>query len=179
MQRGLGAGAALLLAGCQSPTPRSAPPATESERAQLTAAVRALGPEVSAEEARRAAGIALTVTAAARQEHRPRRPAVWNNVLINLGLRDWGLCWHWTERLGRELRAQDFRTLDVHWACAHPGSVLREHNAVVLLPRTSTDFSSGLILDAWRHSGRLMWVRVRDDRFPWQPDPAAEARWLP
>lgn len=174
---------AWLTAACQvSPSVQvaSAPP-TAAEVAQLTRRIQALSPHVSAAEARRAAEIALAVAESARQEHRPVTPAGLNNVLINSGMKSWGLCWHWTERLGRALRQVSFSTLSVRWVCAHPKSVWREHNAVLLTPRWEQDFewSRGLILDPWRKSGRLAWVIAQEDAYPWQLDPAAEWRWLP
>lgn len=153
----------------------AAPPATADFQA-LAAAVRELGPEVSAREAKILAKMALKSVEEARRRHRMGGGAIPRNLAVNLGLAEWGLCWHWTEWLGRPLAARRFRTLELRWGCAFRGSPWREHNAVVVTAR-GQPFNKGLVLDPWRKSGRLTWVPVHGDRFPWEHDLAAEARW--
>lgn len=171
---------AIVLAACQT-APRAqvaaAPPAKE-DVARLAQSIQALDARITRRDAARAATTALSVTEAARVAHLPLRPAEWNNVLINMRVKKWGLCWQWTERLGQALREESLPSLSVQWACAHRGSTLREHNAVLLTPRATPAFSRGLILDPWRRSGQLVWVRADEDIYPWQPDPGAGARWL-
>lgn len=138
--------------------------------------MRELGPEISAREAEVLAEIALKSVEEARLRHRIGGGAIQRNLAVNLGLAEWGLCWQWTEWLGRPLAARQFRTLELRWGCTFRGSPWREHNAVVVTAR-GQPFNNGLVLDPWRKSGRLTWVRVLGDRFPWKHDPPAEARW--
>ena len=52
-------------------------------------------------------------------------------------------------------------TLDLHWGIARAGTQ-REHNSVVVTAK-GAPFTTGIVLDAWRHSGRL-YVGFRGDR---------------
>lgn len=176
----IGQGVAVLawvMTGCQSaPSPPRQATDLRSESAALASALSGLSPTVDPSEAERAARLIVTTVEAQRLavglDGGPRR----RNVAINLGLADWGLCWHWTELLGRRLHQESWRTLDLHWACAHAGSNLREHNAVVIAAR-GQEFADGLVVDPWRHGGRLKWIRVAEDRYPWQHEPWSETRW--
>ena len=42
----------------------------------------------------------------------------------------------------------------------------REHSSVVLTA-PGQPFDEGIVLDAWRHSGRLYWGAVKTDKYPW------------
>jgi hypothetical protein len=44
---------------------------------------------------------------------------------------------------------------------------MHEHNSVVVTAK-GQPFQQGLVLDAWRHSGRLHWTPVIADRYPWE-----------
>ncbi len=142
----------------------------EGRIAELQAALLALGPEVDREEAGRTARTAIATSRRLAAAYRVTPPARWHNLLVRLGARERGLCYHWAEDLLQEIQALELRTLEVHWGVAHRGSDLREHNSVVV---TAVDrpFAEGLVLDPWRESGRLVWVRVREDRYPWEPLP--------
>lgn len=149
-----------------------------SEQAQLARALRRLGPGVQVAEAERAAHVLVQAVEEARLVGRLEGGAVRRNLAVNLGLHDWGLCWHWTELLGRRLKEEEFRTLRLHWGCAHAGSTLREHNAVILTAPGQA-FADGLVVDPWRKGGQLTWIRVAEDRYPWKHEPWSESRWLP
>jgi hypothetical protein len=161
---------ALLWAGCVGVMPRQ-----NHSAAALAHALQALSPKVSAAEARRAAECAYTTSARLKHEYRIVGPAIFQNGLVNLGLREKGLCYHWTEDLLREMRRLDLKTLQIHWVVSHPGDFL-ESNALVLTPR-GRPFTDGIVLDAWRHAGDLYWNATAVDRaFAWQEDHSEFAR---
>ena len=175
MIRGSALAALLLvfLVGCATPLPDAA--ATPDRSRALGAALQALGPEASAREAARLADEALATTRQLHERYRPVRPALFGNAAFHLGLRDRALCCHWAEDLLRSLAALELDSFALHWGVAHYGNPLREHSAVVVVARGGR-FEEGLVLDAWRRSGRLYWVRVDRDRYPWKPHPADEQR---
>jgi hypothetical protein len=37
----------------------------------------------------------------------------------------------------------------------------------VVLTAPGQAFDQGIVLDAWRHSGRLCWSPVQEDKYPW------------
>ena len=124
-------------------------------------------------EARQVAETAIFYSHQLADEYRVVRPAVLHNVLIRVGLKDRGLCYHWTEDLLKQLKALELRTYQLHWGVAHRGSELREHNSVVITA-SGQAFERGMVLDPWRNSGELYWSLVKTDRYPWKARPPSE-----
>jgi hypothetical protein len=166
---------ALVLAACAGPTAglRTDDARLSATIARLQGSLSALGPGVDRAEAGRVARTAVTVSLQLADDYRVTPPARWHNLMIQMGFRDRGLCYHWTEDLMRHLMALDPATLELHWGVAHKGSHLREHNSVVVTAR-GEPFRCGLVLDPWRNSGDLYWVAVDRDSYPWEPLPRGE-----
>ena len=132
----------------------------------LSAEIAALAPDVALDEAERVAYAALAGSAELAREYRLTRPALLHNLLVNTALRERGLCCHFTEDLLARLRALELETLELSWVVARHGSQLREHSSVLLRPRGGA-FEHGLVIDAWRESGELVWAPAGGDRYPW------------
>jgi len=164
--------AAALLSGCAAQ--RSAllrdPERIESRIAALEGRLMRLGESTNPDEARRVAQTAVGDSLKLAEDYRVAAPALWHNLLIQMGVRDRGLCYHWTEDLMKRLQALNLRTYQLHWGVAHKGSDLREHNSVVITA-LGQPFDAGLVLDPWRNSGDLFWAAVRKDEYPWEPLP--------
>lgn len=161
---------ALLAGGCAGVMPQQ-----NHSPAALAHALEALSPTVNSAEARRAAECAYTTSLRLRKDYRIVGPAIFQNGLVNLGLREKGLCYQWTEDLLIEMRRLNLRTLEIHWAVSHPGDFL-ESNALVLTAR-GQPCADGIVLDAWRHAGHLYWNSVKADRaFDWHEDLSEYAR---
>ena len=124
-------------------------------------------------EAKQVAETAITYSNQLAKEYRLVRPPVLHNVLIRVGLKDRGLCYHWTEDLLQQLQSLDLRTYQIHWGVAYRGSELREHNSVVITGKGQA-FEQGIVLDPWRNSGELYWALIKIDRYPWQELPPSD-----
>ena len=92
----------------------------------------------------------------------------YHNLLINLGLKERGLCFHWTDDLLDKMQDIKSEQFYFHSAIAHRGSNLREHSSVVVTFKGES-FETGIVLDGWRYSGDLYWSRVKEDSYAWQP----------
>lgn len=122
--------------------------------------------EVDPAEAQLLADTAVRHAAALARRYRMVRPIEIHNTLVNLGLRNRGLCYQCAEDMYVRLRDLRLRTLQLHWGVAHKGDMWLEHSGVIVTPR-GRPFSEGLVVDGWRHSGRLRWAMVAQDRYPW------------
>jgi len=140
---------------------------------QLEHVLAALSERVDKTEALMVAETAVRESAVLAEEYQLVRPAVAHNLLIALGLKDRGLCYHWTEDLMKRLQALDLKSLQLYWGVAHRGSELREHNCVVVSARGQS-FFKGIVLDPWRNSGNLFWARVTKDEYPWKLLPPSD-----
>jgi hypothetical protein len=149
--------------------PAQLPPRDTSRARVLSDRIAALGPQVRPDEARRVAECAYVTARRLRRNY----GTVWgppslNNILVNTGIRKRGLCFQWAEDLLAQLDALKVTTLDLHWAEAYAGT-WREHNVVVVTAK-DRPIHDGILLDCWRHSGRLFWSAVAADDYPWVED---------
>lgn len=100
--------------------------------------------------------------------------SLFHNFLVNLGLKDRGLCCHWTKDLLETLRELKLEKFRVSWTVSSYGS-FREHSSVAVVP-VGKDFKQGLVLDPWRHAGRLYWSKIDQDSYKWRPHPDDNGR---
>ena len=140
---------------------------------QLEQVLVALSATVDKTEAMMVAETAVRESAVLAEEYQLVRPAVAHNLLVVLGLKDRGLCYHWTEDLMKRLQTLDLKSLQLHWGVAYRGSELREHNCVVVTAKGQS-FFKGIVLDPWRNSGNLFWARVTKDSYPWKVLPPSD-----
>ena len=124
-------------------------------------------------EARILAETAIHESAVLAEEYQLIRPAVAHNLLVVFGIRERGLCYHWTQDLMKKLQTLDLKSLQLHWGVAYRGSELREHNCVVVTAK-GQNFFKGIVLDPWRNSGNLFWAQVAKDRYPWKVLPPSD-----
>jgi hypothetical protein len=82
--------------------------------------------------------------------------------LIKIGKRKKGICADYARDIGAKLKELRFKTLVLHWGTAF-AKHLMENNALVVTARNQS-FTDGIVLDGWRHGGRLFWCKVNDDR---------------
>ena len=166
--------AALLASGCAGHRAASLSPERISSNVDaLRRELAALGPGIDKAEAGMVAETAVTYSSRLAEEYRVATPARLHNLLIQVGMKDRGLCYHWTEDLMMRLQALNLRTYQLHWGVAHRGNDLREHNSVVITAN-GQPFQAGLLLDPWRNSGVLYWAVVDTDSYPWEELPESE-----
>ena len=94
------------------------------------------------------------------------RPAIFQNILVNMKIKEEGFCWHWTREFTKRLKSLDLHQYEIHWATAREATQ-REHNTVVLT-RWGQSLPQGLVIDGWRKSGKPFWIRVDQDHYPWK-----------
>jgi hypothetical protein len=171
--------AALLLAGCASPmsvraegthlgavfvTSHSDARAIDSLRQQLIE----LSPTVRPDEAQRVAECAYSSARQLTRDYGVLGPPLFHNFLVNTGIRKRGLCYQWAEDLFACLDRLQLNSLELRWGEARAGT-LREHNCVVVTAKGQS-FGEGIVLDCWRHGGRLFVGHVATDHYPWKED---------
>ncbi len=147
----------------------------EKSIAGFTKAIVALSPTVDPAEAQLVSEVSHHTARNLQKQWRVFPFALVQNILIHIGARDRGLCFHWAHGIGMELRKLPLKTLELHWAEAHVNTRL-EHNVVVVTAR-GQPITSGYIIDGWRAAGRLLWWPVLKDEYPWEENPSFTA-WL-
>jgi predicted DCC family thiol-disulfide oxidoreductase YuxK len=151
----------------------------------FTNQIAALSPRADPQEASLLAQCVYSTASRLRQEYGIVGPpsfvtSLFNNFLINSGITKRGLCFQWAEDMLAALDALKLTSLELHWAEARAGT-MRENNAIVVTAK-GEPFHSGIVVDCWRHSGRVHWSSVAADHFfPWVENSAytrfVRARW--
>ncbi|QPH54405.1 hypothetical protein [Pontivivens ytuae] len=160
----------LFLAACASGPVTELPPAEEPEIAALTQEIRSLAPDVDPDEAARAARISLQYPRQLALQYGVTDPPLRHNMLVNMGLRDRGLCWHWADDLQARLEEENFRTLTLHRAIANADSRWRIDHSTVIVSARGEGLFDGIVLDPWRNGGLLHWSPVTEDpEYVWVP----------
>lgn len=135
----------------------------------LALEIQRLGPEVSPEEAERAAHIAYTYSLQLAQEYQVTDLPIIHNAKVHNGKRERGLCNDYAEDMEIRLKQEGFRTLAVHRAIAPPTTFRIIHHTAVISERGGT-MQEGIVLDPWRYGGALFWSPTGEDpRYNWRP----------
>ena len=150
-----------------APHPRTPPRGTDTEIAELNAALLSLGPGIDPEEAARAARVSYVHTHELAIQYRITDPALIHNTKVNLGLKPRGLCKDWAEDMQKRLDAEEFQTLTIHRAI---GALVGVDHSTVIISRRGESMYDGIVIDPWRKGGRLTWIATREDTaWGWEP----------
>src|SRR5213080_5077497 len=125
----------------------------------LAKALTALAHDVDPAEAQALSAMAHTKARSLKKEYRVVLNPEFTVFLYNVGMRKRGWCGHWAEDIGAELIKLEPKTLVLHWGEAYPNTS-SENNALVVTARNQR-FEDGILLDAWRRAGRLLWCPVK------------------
>jgi hypothetical protein len=138
----------------------------------LRARLVKLSPSVNPEEARHVAFIAYTTGLELARKWEMGSSPTMHSFLINIGVKKGGYCYQFATELLVRLEAQNFKTLEFHWAESDAGTDT-EHNVIAVTAR-GQPFEQGIMLDNWRRSGRLLWGPLNGDPdHTWQENKAA------
>ena len=136
---------------------------------KLQKTIQSLSLDVNESEAKKVASIAVLYSKFLAHEYKLVKPPLYHNTLIQLGLKERGLCFHFAEDLIKELKKQDLKTLDLRWV-VHKKADYWEHSSIVVSAKNQP-IQNGIILDAWRDSGKLYWNNfLKDTRYIWIED---------
>lgn len=119
-------------------------------------------------EATRLAGIAEWQARALACQYGVCTPAWIHNCLVNLHLKQRGLCWQYMEDLRAALLVRRPIHHDLYFAVRDEHDLLFQHHCLVITA-AGHPFDSGLVLDPWRHPGKLLILSARGGGTPWEP----------
>jgi hypothetical protein len=177
----LGLAAAALLMGCDAPVADrpvsesmsfASSGTTEQDRkiAELTQALRDLGPGIDPAEAARVAEIAVREPLKWAQEWQVDSSPLVHNFRVNHGMRPRGLCKDWADDLQKAMWRENLQSFDLHRAIANSRNIRLEHSVLILSAKGAA-MEDGILLDPWRlGQGQLYYVKVPEDpRYDWLP----------
>lgn len=162
----------LTFTGCSIKYSSSKTLQNEEERnniQNLAQAIQNLSVSVDKKEAKKVALVASLSSQDLANSYQLVTPPLFHNTLINMNLKERGLCYHFAQDIAKELKNLKLKTIDIRWA-SHKMQEYWEHNALVLTAKNQS-FYKGILLDGWRNSGKLYWNHVEnDDEYIWRED---------
>jgi len=128
----------------------------------LTKAIMNLGPNIDPNEAAWVAREAVLYPKYLANQYRLMWPPNYQNVLVNTGKRQNGLCFQWARDMTAHIGGKrKYKTLTLQRAVANQGGMY-EHN-VLTVAALGKGIEDAIILDPWRHNSILYWVKTKDD----------------
>lgn len=125
-----------------------------------------LSPSVDRREAAEAAYNAVVYPMHLSNKYSLVWPPSLQNIFVNSGLRERGLCYQWTSDMLKHMRTRNYKTLDFTWTISNRGTK-HEHNSAVVVAKGQS-WETGILLDPWRNSGNLYWNKVMNDpKYKW------------
>ena len=128
----------------------------------LTKAIIALAPDtIDPVEATWVAREGVLYPKHLANEYQLMWPPNYQNVLVNTGQREKGLCYQWARDMTSHIGKKEYKTLTMQRAVANQGGNY-EHNVLTVAAK-GKGVEDAIILDPWRHASVLYWVKTKDD----------------
>jgi hypothetical protein len=142
-----------------------------SAKEKLTQLLTALDTDVPQKEAERLAKDVIVRSETLNREF-DRSASPWlHNFLVNVGVKQKGLCYHFSDGLYRYLTQREYPHFAFHLVGANIGAYWKEHNALVITAK-GQDVEEGIIVDPWRKTGSVFVSKLKDDRaYVWKHRP--------
>ncbi len=107
-------------------------------------------------------------TAKLRKKFKPVSEPHFNNFLINVGVKDKGLCYQWSDALYIHFSDKNYHDFEFHLLVANKGEYFYEHNVLVVVAK-GEKVMDGVIVDPWREPGKLYFAKVSEDKkYEWK-----------
>jgi len=124
---------------------------------------------INHDEASRVAKEAISYSLVLKRKYRANTTPLVHNFLVNVGIKDRGLCYEWSDDLYARLTRLQLKTIRLMPVGSHIGSYWSEHNALVILPNKPYSLKNAVLLDPWRDSGLLYFDFVVNDKsYSWK-----------
>ena len=156
---------ALLLGGCSVKAPVATQGTLDGQERQQAAKLEmmlvGLNEKVNASEAKLLALDSIRYAYSLSQHYALVWPPLWHNTLVNIGLKERGLCHQWADDMLAHMQKAKYKSFDFYLGVSKMGTFM-EHNTLVVSAK-GTGFAHGIVLDAWRDSGTLFFAEIKDD----------------
>lgn len=107
-------------------------------------------------------------TKALTKEFEMTSPPQYHNFLVNIGVKEKGLCYHWSDAFYTYFAHKTYPSFEFHLMGANIGKYWTEHNVMVVVAK-GMPAEEGIVIDPWRESGRLYFSKVKEDtKYVWE-----------
>ena len=120
-----------LLVGCVV----SPPLPSETRTVQLSKLLQLLDKSIPQDEAMHLSQDIFHETQKLTKEFKLTSPPLLHNTLVNIGLREKGLCYHWSDALYTHFSQKKYPHFEFHLVGANISEYFSEHNALVIVAK--------------------------------------------
>jgi hypothetical protein len=146
--------------------------AEEDNVVKLSKILHTLTPHEPSSETMQLSRDIFAKTAKLTREFEMTSPPQYHNFLVNVGIKEKGLCYHWSDALYSYVTTQSYPSFEFHLVGANIGEYWSEHNSLVIVAKGGS-IDEGIIIDPWRKGGKLYFSKVKDDKkYIWQHRPS-------
>lgn len=145
-------------------------PASPSQNSviQLAEKLQSLQRDIPASEAMHLSEELFFEIKKLRKKFKPVSEPHFNNFLINIGMKEQGLCYQWSDALYVHFRKSSYPHFEFHLLVSDQGRCFSEHNVLVVVAK-GENVLDGIIIDPWREPGSIYFVKVKDDQeYEWK-----------
>ena len=144
-------------------------PDTSENRAEtLATLLQTIDKNIPFEEALSLSREIFQQTDQLRKQFNPVSEPHVNNFLVNIGLKEKGLCYEWSDPLYIYFRRKSYRYFSFHLLVANRGKYFQEHNVLAVTSKKD-DIPNAVIIDPWREPGTVYFSKVKDDKkYVWE-----------
>ncbi|WP_419765383.1 MAG: hypothetical protein ACNI28_02820 [Arcobacter sp.] len=89
-------------------------------------------------------------------------PPLFHNFLVNIGIKEKGLCWHFAQDMLEHAKSLELNSFDYYIGGANLGDYWKEHTTLIVTCK-GCKFDDGIVLDPWRNSGKLFYSKIKND----------------
>ena len=150
---------------CTEPRPQKNSSYTDIDTEKLASLLNKIAPytkNIQAEKQKLAKDI-FAYTQKLRQTFKRTSSPLYHNFLVNINIKEKGLCYHWSDALYLHLKAQNYQDFEFHLVGANIGKYWTEHNALVIIAK-GTDIQKGIVIDPWRKLHSLYFGEINKDK---------------
>jgi hypothetical protein len=156
--------AVFFLLGCGSHTPS----VEENNVVKLAKLLHTLTPHLTSSETKQLSRDIFSQTAKLTKEFEMTSPPQYHNFLVNIGMKEKGLCYHWSDALYAYFVKQNYPSFEFHLVGANIGEYWSEHNSLVVVAK-GMSIEDGVIVDPWRKGGKLYFSKLKEDtKYIWK-----------
>lgn len=147
-----------LFVGCASHAPMK-----KNQSIELVKLLQVTSPYANSHEVKQLTYDIFDTTEELSKAFEMTSPPQYHNFLVNIGLREKGLCYHWSDALYLHfMQSKNYPSFEFHLVGANIGEYWTEHNSLVIVGK-GRSIESGVIIDPWRNAGALYFSQVKDD----------------
>jgi len=107
----------------------------------------------------------ISVSNQLKHKYNPIIEPHFNNLLVNIGIKEHGLCYEWSDMLYLHFKPKEsiYRDFEFHLLVSNQGQYWSEHNAFAISLKHHNIYD-GLVIDLWRDIDSIYINKIKNDK---------------